>query len=299
MLNKQNIISGLVITGIVLLVNVYDTNASSLGITKDDILNILLAQEGQVDDFSFSFTMEHTINDNGKVTRTHKEISLFTKGDLFRTKKQTFLCENAEKKLIVDTEISADGQIVYLLDRISMTGEVETKSPKEAGVGQNWGWAYTGPTLRKPRRRGNRGYEGNLIAALEEDYDNIKLLDKSELFEGRNTIVLERPGYCRIYLDPTINFAVVGLESIGEIEFRAVNSEFKEVRKGFWLPMHMEMSQKRNNRAEKKQLQISDLKVNSGLTAKDFKIEFPKGVRIYDKNIGMLLPPNQSGVSDR
>ena len=293
-LTKERPASGLVIIGMVLLVSACSDKTSHPGITKKDILNVLLRQEGQINDLSFSFTMEEIIKDKGVVSRQHTKVSLSTKEDLFRTRMQTFLYEDGEKKLTWDTEISADGIAVYYLDRMGRATRTEKKLPSEAGIRQNWGWAYLSPTLRKPRRRGNKGYEGNLIAALEEDYSNIKLLDKMVLFEGRNTVVLERPGYCRVYLDPKIGFAVIGIESDEEnlLKFRYVNSEFKEVAEGFWLPMRVEHSQsgklkpglscsiKRQKSEDliiedfelKRKLEIIDLKVNSGLTVEDFKI---------------------------
>lgn len=291
MLTKERPASGLVIIGMVLLVSACSDKTSQPRITKKDILNVLLSQEAQINDLSFSFSVEVITKDKGVVSRKHRKVSLSTKDELFRTRTQTFLYEDEEKKLTRDTEVSADGKMVYYLDRVARTFRAEKKIPSEA---QNWGTYYTEPTLRKPRKPGNKGYEGNLIAALEEDYKNIKLLDRMELFEGRKTVVLERPGYCRIYLDPEIGFAVVGMKSIGQLEFQSVNSEFKEVAKGFWLPMRIEQSQRAKagltcvpstctTSAEGKQsedlvveekwkLEIIDLKVNSGLTVEDFKI---------------------------
>ena len=57
--------------------------------------------------------------------------------------------------------------------------------------------------------------------------------------------------------------------------------------------MHVEMSQKRKDRILERKLEVTDLKVNSGLTAKDFKIEFPKAVRVYDKNINLPSPDSR------
>lgn len=271
-----------------------------LGISKDDILNVLLSQQDQFEDLSFSFNMERIIKDKETlqvVEKKREKVSLSTKDDLFRTKRQYFENRREGEALVWDHEWSADGKTVYHLDTPSMFGTVETKLPGAAAIKQNWGTPYLLACWRLPLREpGHRIGGANLIGELQE-HIYIKLLPELELFEGRKTVVLDIPQSGRLYLGPKIGFAVVGFVS-KERGLHRVNSRFREVLPGFWLPMHSEWQSDHGSTIEEAIIEITDLQVNRGLTAEDFRIQFPPGTRIFDRNLDTYLPPTQHGISD-
>lgn len=276
-----------------------------LGITKDDILNVLLDQQDRIEDLSFSFNMERVTKNKETlqvVEIKRDKISLCTKGELFKTRRQSFENRPEGEPPVWDQEWSADGKMVYLLNAPSMFGTVETKLPSIAPIRQNWAERYLTAcrrtSLRKP---GNRAYGSNLIGELEET-SGLTLLDKMDVFNGRKTVVLEYPSFKpslmrRIYLDPQIGFAVVGFEA-EDLELVQVNSRFKEVMEGLWFPMRVEKRRLRGTNIIETKIEVSDLQVNRGLTAADFKIQFPPGTRIFDRNLNAYLPPTQHGISD-
>jgi hypothetical protein len=210
---------------------------SNLGITKADILNILLDQEAKIEDVSYHIRETEIVKDRWKAKTkktNYDEIKLAVKGDLFHTRKQTFEDSNW-KDAVWENEWAADGERVEMLDIKNYFGSVEKSLPKEASIKQSYLHNYLAVTMRTKRGPGQP--MGNLIGLLEEYSETLKLLDEPVIFNGRETIVLELPGYAQFYLDPKMTFAVVGAKSIGQNEFHWINSDFKEILPGFWLPM--------------------------------------------------------------
>jgi len=268
-----------------------------LGITKDDILTILLEQEGRIKDLSFSFKMETVVRNKETldiIERKWEKTSLSTKGKLFNTRRRYYENRKEAEGPVWDHQWSADGRIVYHLNKTSLFGRVMTKSPAEAPIKQNWGTPYNLACRRRPlRERGKRAHGANLIGNLEENF-HIKLLDKMELFEGRRTVVIEIPESGLHYLDPEIGFAVVGYKS-EERGILRVNSRFKEVMEGFWLPMYSEWRKDRDFDIVETKIEVTDLQVNQGLTTEDFKIKFPTEIKVYNEISGSSYISNPEG----
>ena len=279
----------------------YAANSSQHGITKADILNVWLGQEGRLEDFFVGFDFEMITKDKKTLepveTRRFKN-SLATKGDLFKTRRQEFEGPQEMEILKFDHQWSADGNTVFYYDAGAKYATVQTKLPTLAAIKQNWASFYNSACWRMPLREpGDRAFGANLIGVLQE-YPDLKIIDKAQPFGGRNTIVLELTGRGRLYLDPELAFAVVGFEST-KGDLHRVNSQFKELTQGFWLPMRSEWRNERRNTIEEITIQVTELKVNQALTPKDFRIEFPRGTRIFDRNINAYLPPTEGGVSDQ
>lgn len=270
----------------------------NLGITKADILNILLDQEARIKDISYHFRETELTKDrwNSETKNAnYDEIYLAVKEDLFHTRKQTFGSSKWDE-VAWENEWAADGKIVQMLDIKNQFGSVEKRLPREASIKQSYAHNYLAVTMRSKREPGKP--RGNLIGLLEEHSDILKLLDESIVFNGRDTIVLEMPNYARFYLDPKIGFAVVGAESIGQNEFHWINSYFKEIEPGFWLPMHTKTVFTLDENTVETNVEVIYIKANKDLTVEDFRINFPGHVRVLDVALNEFWPTAVGGISE-
>jgi hypothetical protein len=260
--------------------------------TKQDILNILLDQDARISDFYIDFDLEetHTDANNAVILHKHENITYIAKDNLFRTRKKRFDPEK-DNEVAGDWEFSADGQRKFSCDRLAFDGSVEASLPENAAIKQGWAVYYLISIGRMPRRKGNRGYECNLIGTLEED-ETIEL--SQELLDGRQTVVLVRPGFEKIYLDPKMNFAVVAGCATGKLTFKFKNSEFVQVAKGIWMPMKTERTFKGRKNFITRKIQVKQLKVNNDFTEKDFRIAFEPGIRVWDANLKTYVSPSSS-----
>jgi hypothetical protein len=188
-----------------------------------------------------------------------------------------------------DQEFSADGKTQYFCDTLDYWGSVQSALPQNCAIGESWAVSYTSCVMRVARIKGNLGFECNLIGALEEDKD---ITVSEELYENQKAIVLTRPGYSKIYLDPQLNFVVLGVKSIGEYIFEKKNSDFIEVEKGIWMPMHTELSYKDGSKSVVREVKVKKLKVNNGYKQEDFRIKFSPVIRVFDYNLNAYITPS-------
>jgi hypothetical protein len=263
---------------------------SKSSFTTEDILNIWRDQAGRLDDFYVDFDFEESRKaENGSVVAYRREnITYMAKDNLFRTRKQRFVPNTNE--VTHDWEFSADGTREYFCDRSAFYGTVGKSLPEQAGIQQSWVVHYLTCVYRMPREKVNSGYESNLIGALEED-KRIEVTE--ELFEGRNTVVLSQPNYRKIYLDPELNFAVLGSEAIGDqLTFKCRNSNFVEVTEGIWLPLQTERTFKQGSDLITRKTKVNKLKVNNNYTEEDFRIKFEPGIRVRDIDLDMYITPS-------
>jgi len=264
--------------------NVQATKLTS-SFTRDGILKIWQDQERRLHDIYINFDFEETIKGiNGKVKASKREnIMYMSKGNLFRTRKQVFVPKGSNH-VANDWEFSADGMRKYYCNRTGSHphGTVENSLPEQAGIKDNWVVHYLSSVYRMPRKKGNAGHECNLIGALEE----AKTIEVTEeLFEGRKAVVLNRPNYSKVYLDPMRNLAVLGSEATGDLTFKCRNSNFVEVAEGIWMPLQTERTFKQGSDLVIRKTKVKKLKVNNNYTKEDFKIKFEPGIRVRDINL--------------
>ena len=270
-----------------------DSSESNSSWTTEDILNVLYYQEGIIKDIYIDFYYEETIKaENETVTRKSANVTYAGSQNLFKTRKQV-LDENGDGEISSDWEFSADGERKYFCDRGAFYGTVEKSLPEQAAIKQSWGSYYLTCVYWMPREKGRRGKECNLIGALEED-KNIKVAE--ELFEGRKTVVLIRPDYCKIYLDPALNFAVLASEATGSLTFKVRNSNFVEVTEGIWMPMQTERTYRNDSDWITRKTKVNKLEINNKFTEEDFRIKFEPGIRAYDVDLDMYITPSPANM---
>lgn len=269
---------------------VISESVSSL--TTQDLLIILRDQDARISDIDLNFDLEETeTRFDGYSPSTHhkrENITYMAKGDLFRTRKKEFDLGN-QNSLSFDQEFSADGKTQYFCNRQAYMGSVQFALPQNSGIRHRWAVFYLSCIHRAPRMVGNHGFECNLIGALEED-DSITV--SNEFYEGRPAIVLTRPEYSKIYLDPQLNYAVLGTKSIGDRNFEQINSNFIEVVEGVWMPMNSEQYLKDDSTSITRKIKVNKISINNNFTEEKFKIHFPPGVRVYDYNINTYITPS-------
>jgi len=266
--------------------NVQATKLTS-SFTRDGILKIWQDQERRLHDIYINFDFEETIKGiNGKFKASKREnIMYMSKGNLFRTRKQVFVPKGSNH-VANDWEFSADGMRKYYCNRTGPhpDGTVENSLPEQAGIKHTWVIHYLSSVYRMPRKKGNAGHECNLIGALEE----AKTIEVTEeLFEGRKAVVLTRPNYSKVYLDPMRNLAVLGSEATGQTEltFKCRNSNFVEVAEGIWMPLQTERTFKQGSDLVIRKTKVKKLKVNNNYTKEDFRIKFEPGISVRDINL--------------
>ncbi len=287
-------IPAIVLTTCLMLVNLGFSESMS-SFTRDDILNIWLDQEGRLNDIYIDFDFEETLKDEhgSVVTFKCENITYMGKENLFRTRKQ-FFGTNFNSKVTKDWEFSVDGTREYYCDRPAFYGTVKNSLPEQAGIQHTWVIHYLSCVHRMPRKKGNAGHECNLIGALEE----AKTIEVTEeLFEGRKAVVLNRPNYSKIYLDPMRNFAVLGSKATGELTFKCRNSNFVEVAEGIWMPLQTERTFKQGSDLVIRKTKVNKLKVNNNYTKEDFRIKFEPGIRVRDIDLDMYITPSPADQS--
>jgi thiol-disulfide isomerase/thioredoxin len=265
---------------------------SSFG--TEDVLKVWRNQEDRLKDIYIDFDFVETKkNESGSViANKHENITYMAKENLFRTRKQVLVNNEVAK----DWEFSADGTREYYYNRTGSDGTVKNSLPEQAGIKHSWAVHYLSCVERNPRKKGNLGYECNLIGALEED-KRIKVTE--ELFERRNAVVLNRPDYCKIYLDPTLNFAVLGSEATGsDLTFKCKNSNFVEVADGLWLPLQTERTFKEGSDSINRKIKVNELKVNNNYTKEDFRIKFEPGITVRDIDLDSDVQVEGEDVQD-
>jgi hypothetical protein len=262
----------------------------SPSITPEDILNIWRDQDARVEDFLLDFDLYERTTDesDGAVSERRENVVLLAKDNLFRTRQRVFEGDD-RKKVTSDFEYSADGQREYFCSRLKLDGLVETKLPEQCAIQHRWAIDYLNCVQKMPRKKGNKGFECNLIGALDED----KRIEVSEgVFDGRKVVILIRPGHSRIYLDPERNYAVLGGEATGSLTFKYRNSDFVEVCEGVWMPRQTEKTFRDGSRHILRRTKVNVLKVNNGYQAADFRIQFEPGIRVLDLDLNMQITPS-------
>jgi hypothetical protein len=264
--------------------------------TTEDILNIWRDQEAKLKDLYVNFDLEETLTDDrGSVVASKREsITYMAKENRFRTRKQTFDPKN-NGEVSADWEFSADGQREYYCDRPASYGTVKKSLPEQAGIRDSWVVHYLTCLQRMPRKPGNLGFECNLIGALEED----KAIQISQgTFDGRQVVVLIRPGFEKVYLDPKLNFAVLGGEAIGKLTFKYRNSDFVEVAEGVWMPKQTERSFRDTKTSQQvtRKTTVNSLKATCEYSDDDFRIKFDPGIRVRDIDLGTYITPSSADL---
>lgn len=272
----------------------YSENESAL--TYEDILTVLRDQEGRINDFLLEYDNEETKrNESGDIVgRKRSSVMLMAKGNLFRTRVRIFDLETQE--LTDDKEYGADGSLEYLCDRQALYGQIRSRLPEQAVMGQTLAEDYLGSVMRAPKKKYGI-LQLNLIGVLET---LVKLNKMSEDFEdgiseefvdGRKIVVLTRTlsptvGHSEIRLDPQMNFAVLSKTGIGmhEGNLKIINSDFVEVIDGVWLPRKVERFRrsKKTSLTRHQTIKVNMLEFNKGYEKDDFRVRFPPGVRVKD-----------------
>lgn len=265
--------------------NIAEAARLTSSFTTEDILKIWRDQERKLHDIYIDFNFDETLKDErGSVVASKREnIMYMSKGNLFRTRKQVFIPKDSNN-VSNDWEFSADGTREYYYDRPDY-GIVKNSLPEKAGIKHSWVVHYLSCVHRMPRKKGNIGHECNLIGALEEA-KNIEVTE--ELFEGRKAIVLNRPNFSKIYLDPTLNFAVLGSEATGEqLTFKVRNSNFVKVAESIWMPLQTECTFKQGSNLVIRKTKVNKLKINNNFTKEDFRIKFEPGTTVHDRGMNL------------
>ncbi len=264
--------------------NIAEAARLTSSFTTEDILKIWRDQERKLHDIYIDFNFDETLKDKrGSVVASKREnIMYMSKGNLFRTRKQVFIPKDSNN-VSNDWELSADGTREYYYDRPDY-GIVKNSLPEHAAIRHTWVIHYLSCVYRMPRKKGNIGHECNLIGALEEA-KNIEVTE--ELFEGRKAVVLNRPNYSKIYLDPMRNFAVLGSEATGDLTFKCRNSNFVEVAEGIWMPLQTKRTFKQGSNLVIRKTKVNKLKINNNFTKEDFRIKFEPGTTVHDREMNL------------
>jgi hypothetical protein len=269
--------------------------------THEDILTVLRDQEGRINDFLLEYDNEETKkNESGVIVgRKRSSVMLMAKGNLFRTRVRILDLETQE--LTDDKEYGADGSLEYLCDRQALYGQIRSRLPEQAVMGQTLAEDYLGSVMRAPKKKFGI-LQLNLIGVLEtlvklnkmsEDFeDGIS----EELVDGRKIVVLTRTlsptvGHSEIRLDPQMNFAVLSKTGIGmhEGNLKYVNSDFVEVIDGVWLPRKVERFKRdgKTSHTRHEIITVNTIEFNKGYEKDDFRIRFPPGVRVKNEDVEM------------
>jgi len=269
--------------------------------THADILTVLRDQEERIEDFLLEFDSEETERTKrGAIVRRKREnVILMAKGALFRTRKESLDPETQD--VILDQEFAGDGSVEYFYDRLTRYGTVRSRAPEKCAIRQSWASTYLLSVMRSPRRKGNFGFEGNLIGALEEAPRGIKISEES--INGRRIVVLARfssPGiaHSEIRLDPQMSLAVLSTTGIGmhRDNFSFINSDFVEVIDGIWLPRKVErVKRDKTSHTRHEIIRVKTLKFNEGYEKADFAVRFPDGVEVGDLDAPMDVKPSAKG----
>lgn len=262
--------------------------------THEDILTVLRDQEGRINDFLLEFDSDEAEKTESGVIvgRKRENVMLMAKGNLFRTRRRRFDPETQE--LIADMEYAGDGSVEYLCDRPALYGRIRSRLPEQCVRRQTLASHYLLSVYRNPRRKGNDGFEGNLIGALEEASKGIKISE--EFVDGRKIVVLTRfaspgIGHSEIRLDPEMNFAVLSTTGIGmhKDNLKFINSDFVEVKDGIWLPRKVERFKRdgKTSHTRHEIIKVNTIEFNKGYEKDDFRIRFPPGVRVRDEDAKM------------
>ncbi len=266
----------------------FSESASSF--TTEDILNIWRDQEGRMNDIYIDFDFEETREaEDGSIVRRHENITYLAKDNLFRTRKRNF-DPTAVDGVSKDWEFSVNGKTKFSYNRLAFDGQVKSSLPENGDIKQSWVGHYLTFTERMPRRPRSKGHAGDLIGALEAYGDRIGVSEGT--YEGRKAVILTRPGYSRIYLDPKLNFAVLGSEATGQFHFKWINSNFLEVAEGIWMPLQILHTTKEGSTRITRRVKVNKLTVNNNYTEKDFEIKFEPGTRVFDRDLGTYITPS-------
>lgn len=242
-------------------------------------------------DFDYEETREA---EDGSIERRHENITYLAKDNLYRTRKRNF-DPTAVDGVSKDWEFSVNGKTKFAYNRLGFDGQVKRSLPEDGDIKQSWVVHYLPFTLRMPRKPGNKGHFGDLIGALQQDGDIIGLSEGT--YEGRKAVILTRPGYSRIYLDPKLNFAVLGSEATGQLHFKWINSNFLEVAEGIWMPLQILHTTREGSTRITRRVKVNKLTVNNNYTEKDFEIKFEPGTRVLDRDLGTHITPSPADQS--
>ena len=285
----------LLTTAALILANI-SAAAGSASFTKEDVLNIWRDQEGRLSDFYVDFDFEEMRKgeDGSIVAHKRENIAYLAKANLFRTRKRVFDSESGEPKR--DWEISADGKREYFCDRPACYGTVKDTLPKQAGIQNTWAIHYLTCVYRMPRQEGNYGRVSNVISILEDPRTEIS----EEVFNGRKAVVLTQPGYAKVYLDPKLNFAVLGGEAAGhpKLTFKFKNADFVEVEEGIWMPKQAERTFRNGSQLVVRKTSVNEISVNNSFTSDDFRISFEPAIRVRDIDLGIYITPSAKDMND-
>jgi hypothetical protein len=263
---------------------------STSSFTTEDILNIWRDQEGRMNDIYIDFDYEETREaEDGSIERRHENITYLAKDNLYRTRKRNFDPTSVDG-VSKDWEFSVNGKTKFSYNRLGFDGQVKSSLPENGDIKQGWVVHYLPFTLRMPRKPGSKGNFGDLIGALQQDGDRIGVCEGT--YEGRKAVILTRPGYSRIYLDPKLNFAVLGSEATGQLHFKWINSNFSEVAEGIWMPLQILHTTKEGSTRITRRVKVNKLTVNNNYTEKDFEIKFEPGTRVWDRDLGTYITPS-------
>lgn len=289
---RLKVLAAIVVTVCILSPSSYCESDSAF--THQDILTVLLEQEGRINDFLLEFDSKEVEKTPSGVIigRKRENIMLMAKGSLFRTRRKIFGPQTQE--LISDKEYAGDGSVEYFCDRPDY-GTIRSRPPEQCITRQSLAETYLLCVKRNPRMKGNLGFEGNLIGALEEDPKGIKISE--EFVDGRKIVVLTRfsspgVGHSEIRLDPQMNFAVLSTIGIGanKDNFKSINSDFLEVTDGIWLPRKVERVRRdKTSNTRHETITVNTLKFNNGYGKDDFRIRFPPGARVIDLDANMVV----------
>gem|GEM_PF-3416443 len=293
---RLKVLAAILVTVCIVSPSSYCENESDF--THQDILTVLRDQEGRISDFLLEFDSEEVEKSpTGVIVRRKREnIMLMAKGSLFRTRVRAF--DPATQELIYDQEFAGDGSVEYFCDRPALYGTIRSRLPDQCITRQSLAETYLLSVKRNPRMKGNFGFEGNLIGALEEAPEGINISE--EFVDGRRVLVLTRfsspgIGHSEIRLDPEMNFAVLSTTGIGvnKDKFKSINSDFLEVTDGIWLPRKVERVRRdKTSNTRHETITVNTLEFNNGYDKDEFRIRFPPGVRVEDLDTDMVVTPS-------
>jgi len=168
-------------------------------------------------------------------------------------------------------------------------GQMKDSPPENAAIQHGWPLQYLMLVKRIPRGTGQMGLEGCLIGTLLGD-PWITVSD--DVYDGRPVVTIAGTNNGRIFVDPAMNYAIVGGDAVGTINqtHKYHHSDFVEVVDDIWMPRHMEFtSLDREGRTVRKVFKVNKTAFNSGYTKDDFRIKVERGMQMWDVNTGKTV----------